>query len=173
MSSDPIYDPSAIANFFLDSADEDGVHITQMKLQKLVYIGYGWVSALLDRKLFEEPFQAWQHGPVVESLYHEFKHFRAEPISSRSGNFDLDSGEFTESRIRPDDESILVVLGRVWDVYSHFSAAALRDKTHEAGTPWSNAWKNGVRNQTLKDADISPHFLTKIKGYLSEPVQQS
>jgi uncharacterized phage-associated protein len=42
-----IYTPSHIANYFLKRAESQG----EFKLLKLVYIGYGWVLALTDRKL--------------------------------------------------------------------------------------------------------------------------
>lgn len=50
-----------------------------LKLIKLVYLAYGW-SIALDYRLFDEPIVAWKHGPVIRSLYHEFKHFGAAPI---------------------------------------------------------------------------------------------
>ena len=50
MSNDG-YSPSHVANFFLSRGAEAGVTISPMKLLKLVYIGYGWVLAVLDRSL--------------------------------------------------------------------------------------------------------------------------
>ena len=41
-----IYNPAHIANFFIGKAKEESEPLTQMKLMKLVYIGFGWVKAL-------------------------------------------------------------------------------------------------------------------------------
>ncbi len=48
---------------------EAGDVITQLKLQKLMYIAQGIHLALYDAPLFKEEIEAWQHGPVVRELY--------------------------------------------------------------------------------------------------------
>ena len=99
MPDESRYTPSHIANFMLSRAENEGRDMSPMKLLKLVYIGYGWALAVLDKKLFDEPFYAWDHGPVVRSLYDEFKHFRASPITSYSIDFDLDNLESCKPEI--------------------------------------------------------------------------
>ena len=78
-----------IVNEFLDLASED--KITNLKLVKLCYIAQGLSLALLDKPLFSEPIEAWQYGPVVPSVYHEFKHFRDQPITEKSVERMLDN----------------------------------------------------------------------------------
>lgn len=158
------YTPSHIANFFLDKAEEENIPITQMKLQKLVYIGYGWVLAVLNQKLFDEPIEAWTHGPVIPSLYHEFKHYRADHISHKSGIFNIETLEYIEPRIPSDESDIMSVLDKVWFVYKQLSAIALRNKTHEPKTPWECAY-NG--DGVINDDDIKSHFHRKIREYLN------
>ena len=67
---------SALANFFIEKSKKENIEISNLKLQKLMFIGYGWVLALIDKDLTDgEGFQAWQHGPVLPSVYHEMKRF--------------------------------------------------------------------------------------------------
>ena len=160
------YTPSHIANFMLDRAEREGRPISQMKLLKLVYIAYGWVLATLDKKLFDEPIYAWQHGPVIRSLYDEFKHYGRDPISGRSVSFDLETFDMTEPRVRSDDSKVLTVLDKVWDVYKGFSAWSLRNKTHEPGTPWSQTYDADIRDAEIPDELIKPHFEAKIRTIL-------
>ena len=155
-----------VANFFLKQAREERTPITPLKLLKLVYIGYGWVAAVLDRKLFDEPIEAWQHGPVVESIYHEFKHFGSGEITEMGVSFDLESSEVTEPHIPESEKDILDLLGLVWGIYKRFSAWDLRDKTHEAGTPWSDVFRAGRSNIEISHEAIKEHFLVKITEYL-------
>jgi uncharacterized phage-associated protein len=55
--------------------------LSPMKLQKLCYYAQGLYMATHNGALlFEEDFEAWTFGPVVRSLYHEFKHYTWKSI---------------------------------------------------------------------------------------------
>ena len=160
------YSPQHVANFMLDRAEKEDREISPMKLLKLVYIGYGWVLAILNTKLFDEPIYAWRHGPVIRSLYDEFKHHRANAIDLPALQFDLDTMEVAIPRIPNDDDETNVVLERVWEIYKHFSAGSLRNKTHERGSPWHQVYNDGERDIVIPDELIQPHFNKKIRQYL-------
>jgi uncharacterized phage-associated protein len=162
-----IYTPSHIANYFLKRAESQGIDITLLKLLKLVYIGYGWVLALTDRKLFDEDIQAWQHGPVIPSLYYEFKPFGRMPIDKFATDLNLETLYSYIPEIDKDDKDVLLILARVWDIYHKFTASTLRNKTHEADTPWTETYKGGIgANETISTDLIKAHFKKKIEGYL-------
>ena len=78
---DLVYTPSHIANFFIDREIKK---ITNLRLNKYVYFAYGFALAILDREIFHEPIQAWKFGPVIPSIYHEFKRFEFRPIDEYS-----------------------------------------------------------------------------------------
>lgn len=160
-----LYTPQHVANYFLDRAADEGRDITPLKLIKLVYIAYGWVLALLGAKLFSEQIEAWRHGPVVPSLYHEFKHFGKDPITSRSLCID-DGFDFGGEEPRIEDNSpVLAVLDKVWAAYRRFSGWALREKTHALGTPWHESYAVG-QNRPIEDRLIAPHYKQKIRELL-------
>ena len=46
------YTASHVANYFLGRAKKERRKITHLKLQKLVYIAYGWCWEILGRQLF-------------------------------------------------------------------------------------------------------------------------
>jgi uncharacterized phage-associated protein len=60
------YPAAAIANEFIKVAKRNGVLLTPMKLQKLVYFAHGWYLALLGKPLINEPVEAWKFGPVIQ-----------------------------------------------------------------------------------------------------------
>jgi len=160
------YTPQHLANYFLDRAEGDGESMTPMKLIKLVYIGYGWLLALTDWKAFDEEIEAWEHGPVIPSIYHEFKKFGRSSISGKATDVDLDSYEQYEPEITADDEETCLILDRVWRSYKPFTGWALRNKTHEPNTPWSNTYDPNVRNAVIPDEEIQSHFRERIRQYI-------
>src|SRR5882762_236012 len=85
------YDPKSIANVFLALAEAEGKHLTPLQLIKLVYIAHGWYLALTQKPLISEQAEAWQYGPVIPSLYQEFKGFGNSFIKRRAGELSFDT----------------------------------------------------------------------------------
>ncbi|TNE42728.1 MAG: DUF4065 domain-containing protein [Alphaproteobacteria bacterium] len=160
------YTASHIANYMLQRAFDEDRDVSPMKLLKLVYIAYGWGLAVLDRKLFDEPIYAWAHGPVVRSLYDEFKHYGGGAIREKSIEFDMDKGKSTTPKIPANDADTNIILDRVWEIYKVYGAWALRNKTHEDGSPWKQVYDPHVRNTRIPDELIKTHFEKKIREYL-------
>ena len=173
------YTAGHVANFMLAKSFKEEIDVTPLKLQKLVYIGYGWVLAVLDKKLFDEQIYAWKHGPVIESLYHAFRCCGSDPISTLTQRevpfVDLTINkdtEFIETAPPPQiEESTEEVkfLEIVWDIYKNVDAWTLRGKTHETDTPWSRVYLNNKNDIPLEDDDIHEHFTSKIRSYIDGP----
>lgn len=67
-------DINDIADYVILMCNENGVDISPLKLQKLLYYIQAWHMVYFQRaKLFEEMPQAWVNGPVYPSIYHRFK----------------------------------------------------------------------------------------------------
>nr|VFK10583.1 MAG: Uncharacterized phage-associated protein [Candidatus Kentron sp. LPFa]VFK27150.1 MAG: Uncharacterized phage-associated protein [Candidatus Kentron sp. LPFa] len=112
-----------VAEYFLAMADDDS-DISNMKLQKLVYYAQAFHLAMFDKPLFDEEIEAWTHGPVCPTIYHEYKRFGRNPIEyEHNRSFNLFSKEQTD------------LLDEVNDVFGRFSAGTLRNMTHE-DAPW-------------------------------------
>lgn len=127
-----------VAEYFLAKCDEEaGDTISNLKLQKLVYYAQGFYLAIEDEPLFDEPIEAWQHGPVVSALYQRYKEHGARSIPIPE---DLDFSIFSEKQKE--------VLDEVYDVYGQFSAWKLRNMTHEE-LPWKETPITGIISQDL------------------------
>jgi uncharacterized phage-associated protein len=99
--------------------------MTTMKLQKLVYYSQAWSLAWDGTPLFGDAIEAWEHGPVVRTL---FEHHRGQRWIR-----DLDAGsDEALTGIQPD--TIDAVLER----YAGLSAEVLSELTH-AEDPWRQA----------------------------------
>jgi uncharacterized phage-associated protein len=115
-----------VANYFLASVDETiGDNLSNLKLQKLLYYAQGLYLAVRDgAPLFPEEIKAWQYGPVVEEIYHEYKEYGANAIPAPES--------FDASKISLD---VREILDEVATVYGQFSASRLMNMTHEE-PPW-------------------------------------
>ncbi len=160
------YSAGHIANYILDLADRDGVAVTPMKLQKLVYIAFGWALALYHLRLFRERIQAWEHGPVIPSLYHEFKVYTDSPITGRS--FDLNhDGSTSVASIPRSDRAVRKAISGIWRAYGRLSAGNLRNRTHAPGTPWDQVYNGqATPGGEIAVERIRKHFVTKREQFL-------
>lgn len=156
-----MYPASAIANRFLEIAKEHGETLTPLKLIKLVYFAYGWYLALTDKHLITEPVVAWQYGPVINSLYQEFKRFGNEPIT----DYAKIGHTYTENL--KEDDVVFALLDKIWEVYGKYSAIQLSNLTHEGGSPWDKTWhEQGASNSynyPIDDKLIKDYFLEKFQ----------
>ena len=137
-----------VALYFACKADADaGDSITNLKIQKLLYYAQGASLAIRSKPLFDAQINAWQHGPVVESVYHALKGFGAE-------NVVVDGMCDAHEKLTEDERGIA---DEVYDVYGQFSAWKLRDMTH-AESPWKDKRPRGV----ITREKMKEYFLTQL-----------
>lgn len=114
------------------TADEGADLISNLKLQKLLYYAQGSFLAVTGKPLFDDDIVAWDHGPVVESVYHQYKCNGSNGIPFDE---DFDPAQFSK------EENEL--LQEVYDTFGQYSAWKLRNMTHDE-SPWQNTPRNGV-----------------------------
>ena len=129
--------------------DEGGELISNLKLQKLLYYAQGCFLAITDKPLFNDPILAWQHGPVVSSIYHKYKQYGSNGIEFDE---DFDLSTFTEYENK--------ILSQVYETFGQYSAWKLRSRAHN-----EDPWKN-----TKIDDEINPDL---IKDYFKRTYIES
>jgi uncharacterized phage-associated protein len=146
--------PSSIdvAKFFLAQANEDaGDLVSNLKLQKLVYYAQGFHLAVFDRPLFDDPIEAWTHGPVVPDVYHHYKHHGSGSIPFPT---DFNPDVFGQEQIE--------LLNEVQQIYGQYSAWRLREMTHEEA-PWKNNYKAGAMSLVIPKEEMLDFFKGLVK----------
>ena len=144
---------NVVADYFIRFSHEHGDYITNLKLQKLVYYAQAWYLALHKKPLYQEPIEAWIHGPVIPGLYQRFKDFRYEPITTHPTSPKL-----------PD--SICNHLDEIMNVYGGYAAFELEHLTHQAD-PWKNA-RHGLpidapSNEIITHEDMRIYYTKMAK----------
>lgn len=105
---------------------EAPIPVSNIKLQKLLYLVFGYYYIDRGEKLFDEPFEAWRYGPVVASVYDRFCTFAGSDICLIDPPPELPK-DITEA-INPTIETNM--RREVFD---------LVEETHESGSAWSKA----------------------------------
>lgn len=137
-----------VGKYFLSLVDdESGDSISNLKLQKLLYYAQGFHLAAYDEPLFPENIEAWAHGPVVPVVYYQLKHFGANPVElPQDVDFDAIFGDQKKE-----------LLDEVYAVYGQFSAAALRNMSHN-----ESPWKQTPQGDTISHDLMRDYFKTRI-----------
>lgn len=146
-----------VGRYFLYLANQEKKPITNKKLQKLVYYAQAWSLVLNDKKLFNEPIEAWVHGPAIRSLYVQYKQFGFEPI---------------REEVKPDTVNFSIktkeLLNSVWKIYGKMDARYLEALTHSE-RPWLEA-REGLQSSESSGNEISSKTM---KSYYSEVLERA
>jgi uncharacterized phage-associated protein len=127
--------PIAISNYFINKANSIGETLTPMKVLKLAYLAHGWYLGLNNGEaLIPEFAQAWKYGPVVQSVYDAFKHYKGSPIVSLG----IDVNTWSYPVVT--NKEVVPFLDKIWDVYGKYGGLELSAITHQPGSPWDQVW---------------------------------
>jgi uncharacterized phage-associated protein len=143
----PIID---IANKIIANTDiNQGETISNLKLQKILYYLQGFFIAVFDKKLFEEPIEAWQYGPVVRDAYFHFKKFESSSISIKE-----------DEKIIKLSQNETELFREVMEEFGQFSAIKLMNMTHEE-LPWKKTFSENPQGEITYEL-LKEYFKTQI-----------
>ena len=125
-----------VAKYFLNKANQDGDLITNLKMQKLLYYAQAWYLVnFKNKKLFGDEIEAWSFGPVIPTVYHQFKNYRHVPISYEN------NVEKIFKIVQGEDRKYL---DEFYDKFVNFAAHDLVNMSHNED-PWKEAYKSPSR----------------------------
>ena len=104
-----------------------------------------------------ERFYAWRFGPVLDSVYREFRHFGSAPVTDYAVEFDPVSRAniaYIVGDDAKDGKSFNETLQRVLTSYGHLNGLQLSALSHAAGSPWALTAQSAV----IEDKDIQRYF---------------
>jgi uncharacterized phage-associated protein len=165
------YHAKSVANLFLRKSISDGLPIDPMKLQKLIYFAHGYYLARTQRRdgealpLVNEFFEAWDYGPVLPSVYQEFKGFGSGNITKLAMEFRHEFRANVVALPPTNDEHLDRISSFVWDRYAKKHSLHLSDLTHKQGGAWDKARRvaRGLRGKDIPNDDIRDDFAPYVK----------
>jgi uncharacterized phage-associated protein len=140
---------SAVAAYLLEIQSEAAT-ITPLKLQKLLYYAQGYALAFFGQRLFPEPIEAWEKGPVVPSVYEEFKSHGAARLPRPDG-FDVLSL----------DGKARAAIERAYADFGEVDARELAAQTHEEA-PWKETYVAERPHTEITASAIRSYFVERL-----------
>jgi uncharacterized phage-associated protein len=145
------YDSVLLARYLVALAYSKGIVLNMTKLQKLLFILYGYYQATHNHRIITEHPQAWPYGPVFPRV-HKFV-----DVTKPSA---LDNLEFSEI---VQDDLLNQTLNTIISKYSVYNASQLSGWSHMTGSPWERTTqtKDFKWSKEIPDEYISEYFSAK------------
>ncbi|WP_340031122.1 type II toxin-antitoxin system antitoxin SocA domain-containing protein [Paenibacillus sp. FSL K6-1122] len=136
-----------LSSHIFEVASRNSLPVTNLHLQKVMYFSLGFHMRntgeidTLARETYDMPFEKWQYGPVVPTVYYSYNHFREKSIVTK-GTYSSDYASW--------DQVILNLLG--------VDAFKLVQTSHEL-----KGWAD-YRDDILNRRYVRPYTLEEILG---------
>lgn len=143
-----MYSALTIARYIIDRETAQNRPVSNLRLQKLLYFIQAKFLISKGTPCFNDSIEAWDFGPVVPIVYHQFKFYGSSSIPCIS--------EHTNTvKIASEDKQLI---DTTLDQCAKYSTSSLVSITHQQ-QPWLNSYNN------LFDKTISNHA---IKSFFEE-----
>ncbi len=153
-----MYSAINIASRFIALGIGYGGPITQIRIQRLLYLSQGIHLARFNTPLFGEAIECWSYGPVIPEVQKHFVKWGNKPITEITGGGLFLTQSATETIITS------------WDIGSRLSDNVLSNWSHSEGSPWQKTYSpfykkiismDLMRSYFLKTVKINPHICTQ------------
>ena len=134
-------------------SESNGVSLSNLKLQKLLYYTQAWYLAFEAKPFFEGKFEAWVHGPVNRQIFDRFKPNKM--LYSQIGLNDRANKEAFDAISEEEQAHIESIL----EAYAEFTGAQLEYMTHTED-PWIEARRGYSPSQSCSK-EISEKTMEK------------
>ena len=130
---------------------ESNWSLTNLQVQKILYICHVLYYGEEKKPLIEGEFQAWDYGPVHPDLYHFLKNYGADPIPKLAFN-KVEDPKYTNHEKQ---------LKMIYDGAKTFGADSgpkLVAMTHWDKGAWKNKYIPGVKHISILKEDILKEY---------------
>jgi len=121
--------------------------LSNLKIQKLLYIANMVYLAKNKNPLLDRQFEAWMYGPVIPILYHKLKIFGSDPVENIFRQYqDLENSNHKN------------IISEVYDELGTQEAATLVAITHRTGSGWDKHYDKGTFGCIITEQSILAEY---------------
>lgn len=153
------YHAPEIANLFLCLSQNEKMDMSNIKLQRLLFLTHATHLNKFDEPLLDDSFEAWETGPVCPRVFYQFKEFGHHPIKRLAQYWELnDVGELAcFDHAIPNDNHLKLFFKTIWKVHAHQNPFELSRLCNAEKGPWDLARKK--HHQTHKTVVITDELI--------------
>lgn len=144
----------SVAGKFIENSFEENIRLTNMQLQKMVYVANGMYLASTGGPLISEQVEVWNYGPVIRPLYNELKQFGSGYVTTNLISLYNDS-------IPSGNEKIKKVLDFTWRACKNADGIKLSNWSHAPDSPWTRA--SGEKKTIIPNEYMENYFKRFVK----------
>lgn len=142
-----MYKALTIARYIIEKCNDEKKSISNLKLQKILYFVQANFLVSKNQPCFSEQIEAWDFGPVVPEVYHEYKIYGGASIPAF----------FRDNAISVISTNDKKLIDEMIDSCADYSASALVEITHNQ-SPWLEAYNKPGKNNVITNESIKNFF---------------
>lgn len=142
-----MYKAQEIAQYVIWFCDKQNYAISNLKLQKILYFIQAEFLIETKKPCFEDQIEAWDFGPVVPSVYFEYRVYGGSNIPCT----------ITLRMMRAFSKKVRELIDGIVAECAKYSASTLVDITHSQ-SPWIDAYNRPGINNPITNESIINYF---------------
>lgn len=162
------HDPRSIANVMIEFALEDGLHLPNVSVQKLLYFAHASYLVRNRRPLVSSLFEAWEYGPVCRPVYDALKQYGRASVPKKIEQVDIFTGEIEEFEFSGDRRTRFHIEGIMMNL-GHLSPGQLIDLSHAKDGAWHAVWNKSKTGATIGNT-IDDKLTEERFAFLKMPI---
>lgn len=142
-----------VCHYLVNRGISEQKPLTNISLQKILYFAQGFYLAETGgQRLFSDKIYAWEYGPVIKSVYHQYKRF---------GNNQITSAQTFPWRKSSLNTFQISFLEDIWDSFKDYAPFALVEMTHKVNSPWYKIVYDQYNGDVPRDVEIPIDMMTE------------
>jgi uncharacterized phage-associated protein len=157
-----MYEARKLSNLLLAKFNARDFELTNLRMNKLLFFIHAEALLIRQDGLIRNHFEAWQYGPVIQSVFNEFKKYGDQWIREPALYMDYSSGQMTLVPFDDIASGDVDLICHHFLNYSRFTTGQLVSLSHEVNGPWDIAYRAYLANPTasprIPNELIRAHF---------------